>query len=66
MSSINSDMVSSIKFSAGGFDAKYGDKMSSVLDIKYRKPTEFAGSATASTVVATNSVGLRYLCIENR
>ena len=48
MSSINSDMVSSIEFSAGGFDAKYGDKMSSVLDIKYRKPTEFAGSATAS------------------
>ena len=48
MSSINSDMVSSIDFSAGGFDAKYGDKMSSVLDIKYRKPTEFAGSATAS------------------
>jgi len=48
MSFINSDMVSSIEFSAGGFDAKYGDKMSSVLDIKYRKPTEFAGSATAS------------------
>ena len=48
MSSINSDMVSSIEFSAGGFDAKYGDKMSSVLDIKYRKPTEFAASATAS------------------
>jgi hypothetical protein len=48
MSAINSDMVSSIEFSAGGFDAKYGDKMSSVLDIKYRKPTEFAASATAS------------------
>jgi len=48
MSFINSDMVSSIEFSAGGFDAKYGDKMSSVLDIKYRQPTEFAGSASAS------------------
>ena len=48
MSSINSDMVSSIEFSAGGFDAKYGDKMSSVLDIKYRKPTEFAASVSAS------------------
>ncbi len=48
MSFINSDMVSSIEFSAGGFDAKYGDKMSSVLDIKYRRPTEFAGSASAS------------------
>lgn len=48
MSFINSDMVSSIEFSAGGFDAKYGDKMSSVLDIKYRRPTGFAGSASAS------------------
>ena len=45
---INSDMISSIEFSAGGFNAKYGDKMSSVLDIKYRKPSEFHGSATAS------------------
>lgn len=43
LSFINSDLVSGIKFSAGGFDAIYGDKMSSVLDIKYRKPTEFGG-----------------------
>ena len=50
MSFINSDMVSSIEFSSGGFDAKYGDKMSSVLDIKYRKPTEFAGSASVSAL----------------
>jgi hypothetical protein len=48
LSFINSDMVSSIEFSAGGFSAKYGDKMSSVLDIKYRRPTEFKGSASAS------------------
>lgn len=48
LSFINSDLVSSILFSAGGFDAKYGDKMSSVLDINYRKPREFAGTATAS------------------
>ena len=48
LSVINSNMVSSILFSAGGFDAKYGDKMSSVLDIKYRKPTKFAGSADIS------------------
>ncbi len=48
MSFLNSDLVSSILFSAGGFDAKYGDKMSSVLDIKYRKPTEFAGSLNMS------------------
>ena len=53
MSFINSDMVSSIEFSAGGFDAKYGDKMSSVLDIKYRKPTQFAGSASASLLGGT-------------
>lgn len=48
LSVINSNLVSSILFSAGGFDAKYGDKMSSVLDIKYRKPTKFAGSADIS------------------
>lgn len=53
LSMVNSDMVSSIDFSAGGFDAKFGDKMSSVLDIKYRKPTEFAGSASASFLGAT-------------
>lgn len=44
---INSDMVSSVKFSAGGFDAKYGDKLSSVLDIKYKKPKNFGGSVSA-------------------
>jgi hypothetical protein len=48
LSVINSNLVSSILFSAGGFDAKYGDKMSSVLDIQYRKPNKFAGSAEAS------------------
>ena len=48
LSFINSDMVSSVLFSAGGFDTRYGDRMSSVLDIRYKKPTYFAGSATAS------------------
>ncbi|MEA3446647.1 MAG: carboxypeptidase-like regulatory domain-containing protein, partial [Bacteroidota bacterium] len=48
LSFINADMVSSILFSAGGFEAKYGDKMSSVLDIKYKKPTEFGASASVS------------------
>ncbi len=48
LSFINSDMVAGIVFSAGGFEAKYGDKMSSVLDIKYRKPREFRGSFTGS------------------
>ena len=44
----NPNMVQNINFSAGGFDAKYGDKMSSVLDITYRKPLKYAGSASAS------------------
>nr|HMT30858.1 carboxypeptidase-like regulatory domain-containing protein [Bacteroidia bacterium] len=48
LSFINSDLVSGINFSAGGFEANYGDKLSSVLDIKYKKPTKFAGSAYAS------------------
>lgn len=52
LSFINSDMVSDIVFSSGGFDAKYGDKMSSVLDIKYRKPQEFSASASVSLLGA--------------
>jgi len=48
LSFVNSDLVSSILFSSGGFDARYGDKMSSVLDIKYKKPTSFAGNASLS------------------
>lgn len=56
LSFANPDLVSSIQFSAGGFDAKYGDKMSSVLDIKYKKPTKFGGSASASLLGATAHV----------
>ena len=48
LSIVNPDMVSSVSFSAGGFNARFGDKMSSVLDIQYRTPTEFTGSASAS------------------
>ena len=48
LSIINSDMVESIRFSAGGFEAKYGDKMSSVLDISYKRPDRFEASANAS------------------
>ncbi|HLU87670.1 MAG TPA: TonB-dependent receptor, partial [Taishania sp.] len=48
MSFINSALVESLNFSAGGFDAQYGDKMSSVLDIKYRNPEKFRGSIMAS------------------
>ncbi len=53
LSFINSDMVSTIDFSAGGFNAKYGDKMSSVLDIKYRRPSDFSGSASVSMLGAS-------------
>ncbi len=48
LSFINPDMVQSVEFSAGGFEAKYGDKMSSVLDVTYKKPTAFAASASGS------------------
>jgi hypothetical protein len=52
LSFVNPDMVSTIQFSAGGFEAKYGDKMSSVLDITYEKPIKFEGSASASMLGA--------------
>jgi hypothetical protein len=48
LSFINSDLVSSITFSAGGFDAEYGDKMASVLDINYKTPESFGGSFSIS------------------
>ncbi len=48
LSFVNSDMVSSVLFSAGGFEAKYGDKMSSVLDIRYKKPSKYGGSFSGS------------------
>ncbi|WP_301400141.1 TonB-dependent receptor [Polaribacter huanghezhanensis] len=50
LSFINSNMVQNIHFSAGGFQAKYGDKLSSVLDITYRKPTEFKTQVELSLV----------------
>ena len=48
LSFVNTDMVGSILFSAGGFAAKYGDKMSSVLDITYKRPRETAASLQLS------------------
>ncbi|WP_445452690.1 TonB-dependent receptor [Flavobacterium sp. 25HG05S-40] len=48
LSFTNTDMVQNVDFSAGGFQAKYGDKLSSVLDITYRKPTKFGLAAEAS------------------
>jgi len=46
LSIINPDLISAVSFSAGGFNSSYGDKMSSVLDIKYRKPVNNAGSVS--------------------
>lgn len=48
MSFIHSALVDEIRFSGGGFEAEYGDRLSSVLDIKYRKPSSFASSAVLS------------------
>ncbi len=73
LSFTNTDMVQNVDFSAGGFQAKYGDKLSSVLDITYRRPTRFGlmaeasllgGSLTAETASRNQKwsgiVGLRY------
>ncbi|MCF0202748.1 MAG: carboxypeptidase-like regulatory domain-containing protein [Bacteroidaceae bacterium] len=48
LSVINADMVDRVEFSTGGFDAKYGDKMSSALDITYKKPKKFEAKIDAS------------------
>ena len=50
MSVINPDMVSTVNFSAGGFEAKYGDKMSSALNIYYREPEKFEIGGEASLI----------------
>ncbi|WP_406826996.1 carboxypeptidase-like regulatory domain-containing protein [Pedobacter sp. KACC 23697] len=71
LSFINSDLVSKAKFSAGGFEAKYGDKLSSVLDIRYDKPdsnqtilsTSLLNTSLSTKRVFQNSfllAGLRY------
>ncbi len=73
LSFINTDLIKSINFSSGGFQSKYGDKMSSVLDIKYRKPLKnkfssnlnLLGSRISSDLLSKNSkisniLGFRY------
>ena len=50
LSFINPEMVRNISFYNGGFQSKYGDKMSSVLDIQYKKPKRFGGSAYVSII----------------
>ncbi len=57
LSIINPDMVEQIGFSTGGFEAKYGDKMSSALDIQYKRPKKFEATASASLLGAGAYVG---------
>lgn len=58
ISVINPDMVEKIGFSTGGYEARYGDKMSSALNIEYRRPKRFEASATASMLGASTFVGM--------
>jgi hypothetical protein len=65
LSLINGDMVSNVKFYAGGFDARYGDKLSSALDIYYRKPNTFglnlqAGLLANSITIEGSSPNRRF------
>ena len=73
LSFVNTDMVQNLDFTAGGFQAKYGDKLSSVLDITYRTPIKFGiqadlsllgGSLTAESISKDSKfsalLGLRY------
>ena len=57
LSIINPDMVENVSFSTGGFEAKYGDKMSSVLDIRYKKPKKFEAKTSGSLLGASAYVG---------
>ena len=57
LSFVNTDMVESVDFSAGGFDAQYGDKMSSVLDIRYKRPTSFESRLNISLLGASAYLG---------
>jgi hypothetical protein len=49
----NIDLIRDLEFSSGGFEARYGDKLSSVLDIRYKRPEEFRGSAGGSLLGGT-------------
>ena len=57
LSFVNTDMVENVDFSAGGFDAKYGDKMSSVLDIRYKRPTRLESRLNMSLLGASAYIG---------
>lgn len=53
LSFVNTDLVSNVKFSPGGFQAEYGDKLSSVLDITYKNPSDFGAQFEASFLGAS-------------
>lgn len=53
LSFVNTDLAGNVNFSAGGFDTKYGDKMSSVLDVQYKEPQQYGGSISGSILGAT-------------
>lgn len=57
LSFLNPNLTKDVKFSTGGFDVSYGDKMSSVLDITYKKPTEFEAMLSGSLLGANAYVG---------
>lgn len=57
LSFVNTNMVESVDFSAGGFEARYGDKMSSVLDIRYKRPTCLESSVSLSLLGANAYIG---------
>ena len=56
LSFIHTDLVQNVKFSAGGFESRYGDKLSSVLDIKYRTPKKFASTVNLSLLGAVTHI----------
>jgi hypothetical protein len=56
LSIIHTDLVQSVQFSAGGFEARYGDKLSSVLDIQYKEPDSFAAHASVSLLGESASI----------
>ena len=56
LSFVNPNLISSLKFSPGGFEAQYGDKMASVLDVRYKKPNSLKGSISASLLGASGHV----------
>ena len=57
LSFVNHDLTESVNFAAGGFEPRYGDKMSSVLDITYKQPKQLEGSVSASLLGANAYVG---------